>query len=103
MLKLDFLRRYDVADMLMLAASVLVVVTIPSRDLRRKMLASIVTPAEIEHRRLVARHLFDALSAQYPNKYVTLVLPQYPRRAKAPLRSGHQSSCDCRSTHKHDE
>jgi cytochrome bd-type quinol oxidase subunit 2 len=28
MLKLDFLRRYDVADMLMLAASVLVVVTI---------------------------------------------------------------------------
>ena len=49
------------------------------------MLASIVTPAEIEHRRLVARHLFDALSAQYPNKYVTLVLPQYPRRAKAPL------------------
>jgi hypothetical protein len=30
------------------------------------MLASIVTPAEIEHRRLVARHLFDALSAQYP-------------------------------------
>jgi hypothetical protein len=40
------------------------------------MLASIVTPAEIEHRRLVARHLFDALSAQYPNKYVTLVLPR---------------------------
>ena len=28
MLKLDFLRRYDVADMLMLAASILVVVTI---------------------------------------------------------------------------
>ena len=28
MLKLDFLRHYDVADMLMLAASVLVVVTI---------------------------------------------------------------------------
>ena len=28
MLKLDFLRRYDVADMLMLAASVVVVVTI---------------------------------------------------------------------------
>jgi hypothetical protein len=28
MLKLDFLSRYDVADMLMLAASVLVVVTI---------------------------------------------------------------------------
>jgi hypothetical protein len=28
MLKLDFLGRYDVADMLMLAASVLVVVTI---------------------------------------------------------------------------
>jgi hypothetical protein len=28
MLKLDFLRRHDVADMLMLAASVLVVVTI---------------------------------------------------------------------------
>jgi hypothetical protein len=40
------------------------------------MLASIVTPAEIEHRRLVARHLFDALSAQYPNKYVALVLPR---------------------------
>jgi hypothetical protein len=40
------------------------------------MLASIVTPAEIEHRYLVARHLFDALSAQYPNKYVTLVLPR---------------------------
>jgi hypothetical protein len=28
MLKLDFLRHYDVADMLMLAASVVVVVTI---------------------------------------------------------------------------
>ena len=28
MLKLDFLRRYDVADMLMLAASILVVVTV---------------------------------------------------------------------------
>jgi hypothetical protein len=40
------------------------------------MSASIVTPAEIEHRRLVAQHLFDALSAQYPNKYVTLVLPR---------------------------
>ena len=40
------------------------------------MLASIVTPAEIEHRCLVARHLFDALSAQYPNKYFTLVLPR---------------------------
>jgi hypothetical protein len=29
-----------------------------------------------EHRRLVARRLFDALSAQYPTKYVTLVLPR---------------------------
>ena len=29
-----------------------------------------------EHRRLIARRLFDALSAQYPNKYVNLVLPR---------------------------
>jgi hypothetical protein len=33
----------------------------------------IVTRAE--HRRLIARRLFDA-SAQYPNKYVNLVLPR---------------------------
>ena len=36
----------------------------------------IVTSAENEHRRLIARHLFDALSAQYPDKYVNLVLPR---------------------------
>jgi hypothetical protein len=35
-----------------------------------------VTSAENEHRRLIARHLFDALSAQYPDKYVNLVLPR---------------------------
>ena len=34
----------------------------------------IVTRAE--HRRLIARRLFVALSAQYPNKYVNLVLPR---------------------------
>ena len=28
------------------------------------------------HGSVVARHLFDALSAQYPNEYVTLVLPR---------------------------
>jgi hypothetical protein len=36
----------------------------------------IVTRAEIEDRRLIAWRLFDALSVQYPNKYVTLVLPR---------------------------
>jgi hypothetical protein len=85
MLKLDFLGRYDVADMLMLAASVVVVVTIliaiccqaapwreKTQDVSKK--ERIVTRAE--HRRLIARRLFDALSAQYPNKYVNLVLPR---------------------------
>ena len=33
-----------------------------------------MTPAEIEGRNVVARRLFDALCAQYPEKYVALTL-----------------------------
>jgi hypothetical protein len=32
--------------------------------------------AKIEARRVVARHVFDALCAQYPHKYVALIQPR---------------------------
>jgi hypothetical protein len=86
MLKLDFLGRYDVADMLMVAASFVVIATIliaiwdchaaPWREEAQDVRERIVTRAEIEVRHVIARHLFDALSAKYPDKYVTLVLPR---------------------------
>ena len=33
----------------------------------------IMTPAEIEGRRVIALRLFDALCAQYPDKYIYLI------------------------------
>ena len=35
----------------------------------------IMTPAEIEGRRVIALRLFDALCAQYPDKYIYLIQP----------------------------
>jgi hypothetical protein len=32
--------------------------------------------AKIEARRVVARHVFDVLCAQYPDKYVALIQPR---------------------------
>jgi len=32
--------------------------------------------ARIEERRVVAKHLFDALCAQYPDKYIALIQPR---------------------------
>ncbi len=32
--------------------------------------------AEIEDRRIVAKRLFDALCAAYPDKYITLIQPR---------------------------
>jgi hypothetical protein len=32
--------------------------------------------ARIEKRRVVAKHLFDALCAQYPDKYIALIQPR---------------------------
>ena len=34
----------------------------------------VMTPAEIEDRRVVALRLFDALCAHYPDKYVSLII-----------------------------
>jgi hypothetical protein len=34
----------------------------------------IMTPAEIEGRRVIALRLFDALCAHYPDKYVALII-----------------------------
>ena len=55
-----------------------------------------MTPAEIEGRNVVARRLFDALCAQYPEKYVALTL--------APLELGHSShekSAAANGEHRH--
>jgi len=38
--------------------------------------------AEIEDRRIIAKRLFEALCAAYPDKYITLI---QPREADAPL------------------
>jgi hypothetical protein len=35
----------------------------------------IMTPAEMEGRRVIALRLFDALCAQYPDKYIYLIQP----------------------------
>ena len=35
----------------------------------------IMTPADIEGRRVIALRLFDALCAQYPDKYIYLIQP----------------------------
>ena len=40
--------------------------------------------AEIERRRIVAKRLFDALCAAYPDKYITLIQPRDVADVPAP-------------------
>jgi hypothetical protein len=40
--------------------------------------------AEIEDRRIVAKRLFDALCAAYPDKYITLIQPRDVAGVPAP-------------------
>jgi hypothetical protein len=40
--------------------------------------------AEIEDRRIVAKRLFDALCAAYPDKYITLIQPRDVADVPAP-------------------
>jgi len=48
-----------------------------------------MTPAEIEGRNVVAQRLFDALCAQYPEKYVALTLASLELGKKRGIQDTH--------------
>jgi hypothetical protein len=46
---------------------------------------SSINEAEIEQRRAIAQHLFDALCAQFPNNYIALIQPGSGTQLAHPL------------------